>query len=665
MTSVDALAITTIRTLAMDAVQKANSGHPGTPMALAPLSHLLWSRFLRYDPRTPQWWNRDRFILSCGHASMLLYAQLHLAGFDLSLDDIKNFRQWESKTPGHPECGHTSGVETTTGPLGQGFGNAVGMAIAEKHLAARFNRPNHAIVDHHTYVLASDGDLMEGVAAEASSIAGHLELGKLIVFYDDNEITIDGSTELAFSEDVAKRFEAYGWHVQRVDDANDLTLLDRVTKSAQAETKRPSLIIVRSHIAYGAPHKQDTSEAHGSPLGDEEIRLTKQGYGWPADKTFFVPDEVRAFYAKRAEAGKKQGEEWKQCFTAYAREYSDLAREFERVMEQRLPERWERELDALTFDTPEATRQSSGKIMQVVSKVFPELIGGSADLAVSNNTRLKDVPDFSPKHPEGRNLHFGIREHAMAAITNGLALHGGALPFAATFLIFSDYMRPSLRLAAMMNIPTRYVFTHDSIGLGEDGPTHQPIEHLMSLRAIPNFTVIRPADGRETLGAWKIAASERKGPIALSLTRQKVQPVSGTSAAGVAKGAYIISDVPGKPCALILIATGSELAPAYAAWKQLADEGLGVRLVSMPSWEFFAHQSKTYQDEVLPPAVKKRLSIEAGITFGWERFVGSEGASLGIDRFGASAPAEVNFQQFGFTKENIVAKAKQLALALL
>ncbi|MBI4125955.1 MAG: transketolase, partial [Deltaproteobacteria bacterium] len=413
-------------------------------------------------------------------------------------------------------------------------------------------------------------------------------------------------------------------------------------------------------IAYGAPHKQDTSEAHGSPLGDEEIRLTKEGYGWPIDKTFFVPDDVREFYAKRADEGKKRMEDWKVPFVAYTREHPDLAREFQRVMERHLPEGWERELDALKVDEPQATRQSSGKIMQVVSKVFPELIGGSADLAVSNNTRLKDVPDFSPKYPEGRNLHFGIREHAMAAITNGLALHGGVLPFAATFLIFSDYMRPSLRLAAMMNIPTRYVFTHDSIGLGEDGPTHQPIEHLMSLRAIPNFTVIRPADGRETLGAWKVAASERNGPVALSLTRQKVSPVPGTSADGVAKGAYIIGDVPGKACVLILIATGSELGVAFAAWKQLADEGVGVRLVSMPSWELFARQPKTYQDGVLPPTVKKRLSVEAGITFGWERFVGSEGASIGIDRFGASAPAEVSFQQFGFTPENILARAKAL-----
>ena len=656
---IDSLAITTIRCLAMDAVQQANSGHPGTPMALAPLSHLLWSRLIKYNPQNPAWVDRDRFVLSCGHASILLYAQLHLAGFDLSLDEIKNFRQWGSQTPGHPEYGHTAGVETTTGPLGQGFGNAVGMAIAEKHLAARFNRPGYEIIHHHTYVLASDGDLMEGVASEAASIAGHLELGKLIVFYDDNKITIDGSTELAFSEDVAKRFEAYGWHVQKVEDANDLAALERATRHAQTETKRPSLVVVRSHIAFGSPHKQDTSEAHGSPLGDEEVRLTKNVYGWPIDQTFDVPDEVLAFSMKRAEEGKKKEHEWQQHFSAYTNVHPDLAQEYERVIARRLPHHWDEGCASLKLDEPMATRQASGKIIQVLAKSLPELIGGSADLATSNNTRIQGSPDFSPKHPEGRNLHFGIREHAMAAITNGLALHGGLLPFGATFLIFSDYMRPSLRLAAMMNIPTRYVFTHDSIGLGEDGPTHQPIEHLMSLRAIPNFTVIRPADARETLGAWKVAASERNGPIALSLTRQKVSPVPGTSPDGVAKGAYVVASEKGK-CVFILLATGSEMAPAYAAWKQLSDEGVGVRLVSMPSWELFQAQPKSCRDDVLPSTVKRRLSVEAGITFGWERYVGDEGGSIGIDRFGASAPAEVSFQQFGFTKENIVARAKTL-----
>src|SRR3989338_2613462 len=523
--NVDQLAINTIRTLSMDAVQKANSGHPGTPMALAPLSHLLWSRFLRFNPENPHWYNRDRFVLSCGHASMLLYAQLHLAGFDLPLEEIKNFRQWKSKTPGHPEYGHTPGVETTTGPLGQGFGNAVGMAIAEAHLAAKFNRKDFRIVEHETYVLCSDGDLMEGVASEAASLAGFLKLGRLIAFYDDNKITIDGSTDLAFGENVGKRFEAYGWHVEHADDANDLGKLERALQSAKEEGSKPSLIIVRSHIAYGSPNKQDTSAAHGAALGEEEVKLTKQAYGWP-DETFVVPEEVKSFYEKVAAEGMRKEEKWKALFDRYRNEYPELAAECERVMQWKLPANAEKEWPQIDTTKNPATRSVSHSLLQHAAKIFPELIGGSADLAVSNLTFVKEEKDFSSQSREGRNLHFGIREHGMAAIVNGIALHGGLLPYAATFLVFTDYMRPSIRLAALMNIPTRYIFTHDSIGLGEDGPTHQPIEHLMSLRMIPNMTVIRPADAAETLGAWKYMTMYRKGPVALGLTRQGVQHLS-------------------------------------------------------------------------------------------------------------------------------------------
>lgn len=644
----------------MDAVQKANSGHPGTPMALAPLTHLLWSRFLKYNPKNPNWVDRDRFVLSCGHASMLLYSQLHLAGFEVSLEDLKQFRQWGSKTPGHPEYKHTAGVETTTGPLGQGFTNGVGMAIAEKHLAARFNRDGFSIVDHFTYVLASDGDLMEGVAAEAASIAGHLELGKLIVFYDDNEITIDGSTELAFSENVAARFEAYGWHVQFVADANDLKLLEQATLTAQQETEKPSLIIVRSQIGFGSPHKAGTSDAHGAPLGEEEIKLTKQIYGWDPEKKFIVPEEVTAFYAKCIAAGKQREGQWQEMFTRYAKTHPELAQEFQRVMEGRLPEEWKNDWPSFGPKDAMATRQASFKVMQKVAAAFPEFIGGSADLAVSNLTSLEDCPDFSPLHPNGRNIHFGIREHAMAGICNGIALHKGLLPFAATFFTFTDYMRPSMRLAALMNLPVRYVLTHDSIGLGEDGPTHQPIEHLMSLRIMPNMTTIRPADPTETLGAWQYAASHREGPMALVLTRQKVPSLEATNADAVEKGAYVLAESPGKALELVLIATGSEVGLAFDAWKELDTAGIATRLVSMPSWELFEKQPKEYRENVLPPHIKHRISIEAGATFGWQKYVGDEGRSIGLDHFGASAPANVLFEKFGLTKEVIVAVAKQL-----
>lgn len=657
----DLLAINTIRTLAMDAVQKANSGHPGTPMALAPLSHLLWTRFIKFDPQHPRWYDRDRFILSCGHASMLLYAQLHLAGFDVSLEDLKRFRQWESKTPGHPEYGLTPGVETTTGPLGQGFANAVGMAIAEKHLAAKFNRDEFPIVDHFTYALASDGDLMEGISAEAASIAGHLELGKLIVFYDDNEITIDGSTDLTFSEDVGKRFEAYGWHVQRVNDANDLKALEKATLAARAEAQRPSLVIVCSHIAFGSPHKQDSSEAHGAPLGEDEVRLTKEAYDWPTGESFVVPDEVRRLYSDVVRTNAEKHASWQQLvFEAYAHDYSSLAAEFVRIMEGRVPQNWDEDWSTFSLVESLATRQASSRVMQRIAAVFPEFIGGSADLAISNLTQLKKEADFSPPHPAGRNIHYGIREHAMGGISNGLALHGGCLPFAATFLVFSDYMRPAIRLAALMKLPVRYVFTHDSIGLGEDGPTHQPIEHLMSLRMIPELTVIRPADAIETLGAWKHAVSERFGPMALSLTRQKLPTLSCTREEGVQRGAYVLMESKQGSPQIILIATGSEVAPSLEAWKLLEQAGIAARLVSMPSWELFAKQSAAYQAEVFPPAVATRLSIEAGTTFGWERYVGAEGDSIGIDHFGASAPAEVLFQKFGFTPQHIFERAKQL-----
>ena len=660
--SLDLLCINTIRTLAMDAIQAANSGHPGTPMALAPLAYVLYTRHLRHSPRHPDWPDRDRFVLSAGHASMLLYASLHLAGYDLPLEEIRRFRQWGSRTPGHPEHGVAPGVETTTGPLGQGFANGVGMAIAEAHLAARFNRPGHEIVNHRTFAIASDGDLMEGISHEAASLAGHLRLGKLVYLYDDNHITIEGSTDLAFSEDVAQRFSGYGWHVQRVADGNDLAALDAAIGAAKAEAARPSLILVRTHIAWGSPHKQDTAEAHGSPLGADEIALTKAGYGWPVDAKFLVPDEVRTHFGRCVERGETMLSEWEARRAAYERAFPDLAAEWRAALAGELPAGWERSLPAFTpEDGSQATRSWSQRVINAIAPVVATLVGGSADLAPSTNTLIKGGGDLEAGSAGARNMHFGIREHAMGGVLNGMALHRGVRPYGATFLVFSDYMRPSLRLAALMKLPVIVVFTHDSVGLGEDGPTHQPIEQLAALRAIPGMTVIRPADGPETAAAWRAALLNTDGPSVLVLSRQKVPVIDRTRCApadGLLRGAYVLAEASGGQPQLVLLATGSEVALALAARELLEQEGTPTRVVSMPSLEIFARQGADYRDAVLPPTVRSRLAVEAGAAFGWHRWVGTAGDVVSIERFGASAPYERIFQEFGFTAENVAKRAR-------
>ena len=658
----DLLAINTVRTLSMDAVQKADSGHPGTPMALAPLAYVLWTRHMRYDPRDPAWPDRDRFVLSAGHASMLLYSALYLTGYDLSLDDLKQFRQWGSKTPGHPEHGETAGVETTTGPLGQGIGNAVGMAVAESHLAAVFNRPGHAIVDHYTWFICGDGDLMEGISHEAASFAGHARLGKLIGFYDDNKITIDGPTDLAYSDDAGKRFEAYGWHVQHVADVNDLPALDRAIDAAKAVTDRPSMIVVRSHIGYGSP-KQDTNKAHGEPLGVQAIGVTKTALGWPSQEAFFVPDEALAHWREAGARGRTDRDAWAGRQAAYAKAFPEAAAEFDRRIRGDAPVGWE---SAIPTFTPEngavASRAASGKVLNALAPRVPELIGGSADLSPSTLTTLDGAGVFSPETPAGRNVHFGIREHGMGAIMNGMALHGGVLPFGATFLIFSDYMRPAIRLAALMHQHVIYVFTHDSIGLGEDGPTHQPIEQLSTLRAIPNMTLIRPADATETAEAWRAALAHRGGPVALVLSRQKLPFIDRTkygSAAGVARGGYVLADAAGGAPQVVLIASGSEVGLIMEAQQRLAAQGVRARVVSMPSSDLFARQSREYRDEVLPPGIR-RVAVEAGSPMSWYRWVGTDGAVVGLERFGASAPAPRLFQELGLTVDHIVAVVRAM-----
>jgi len=665
-TSLDLLCINTVRTLAMDAVQKANSGHPGTPMALAPVAYVLWQRHLRYNPANPAWAGRDRFVLSCGHACMLLYAALYLTGYDVSLDDIKQFRQWGSKTPGHSEYGHTPGVEVTTGPLGQGVGNAVGLALAEAHLAAIFNRPGHAVIDHHTYFLCSDGDLMEGVSHEACSFAGHLKLGKLIGIYDDNHITIDGKTELTFSDDTARRFEGYGWHVERVADGNDLGALDAALAAARRASDRPSLVIVRTHIGYGSPHKQDTASAHGAPLGEEEVKLTKQNLGWPSLEPFHVPEEALAHWRRAQERGTRLEAEWQQKYAAYRKTHPDLAAELERRLAGRLADGWDADLPAFTPKDAQATRAASGKVLAAVAPKLPELIGGSADLAESTNVVFHNGGDLEAGSWGARNLHFGVREHGMGAVMNGLALHGGIRPVGSTFLIFSEYMRPPIRLAALGRIPALYVFTHDSIGLGEDGPTHQPIEQLASLRAIPNVTVIRPGDATEVVEAWRAALSHRDGPVALVLTRQKVAVIDRSKyapASGVRQGGYVLADAqPGEP-RVILIGTGSEMELVLGAYEKLAGEGVAVRAVSMPCMEFFARQPQAYRDEVLPPAVRARVAVEAAVPQPWYRWVGDRGVVLGLERFGASAPYQRIYQELGLTVDNVVRRAKELLSA--
>ncbi|MFC1857001.1 transketolase [Thermodesulfobacteriota bacterium] len=659
--SVDELCVNTIRTLSMDAVQKANSGHPGAPMGLAPAAFVLWTRILKHNPKNPDWPDRDRFVLSGGHASMLIYSLLYLTGYDISLDDIKNFRQWGSKTPGHPELGITPGVETTTGPLGQGLANAVGMAMAERHLAACFNRPGHDIVDHYTYVICGDGDMMEGVASEAASLAGHLGLNKLICIYDDNKISIEGSTAIAFTEDVALRFQAYGWHVQQVTDGNDLETIQSAIEAARKETARPSLILVRTHIAYGSPNKQDTADAHGAPLGQEEICLTKKNLGWPEDLDFFVPDQCLDFCRQNIEKGQAAQSLWQKRFDNYSQKYPESAQLWTETVNGILPKEWDTDLSDFPLE-PIATRAASGKVLNAIAEKIPTLIGGSADLAPSNKTLIASAKEYQKDSYDGRNIRFGVREHAMGAIVSGMALHKGVRPYAGTFLVFADYMRPSIRLAGLMKLPVIYVFTHDSIAVGEDGPTHQPIDQLVSLRAIPHLTVIRPADATETAAAWRRAILTTAGPVAMILSRQKL-PVfdSDTTNAeeGISKGAYILAESNGKPD-VILIATGSEVHITLQAREILSRKGISARVVSMPSWELFEMTPQEYKDQVLPPDIHARISIEAGSSLGWERYVGQNGIIIGIDGFGASAPGGVLMEKFGFTPEKIVQAAEAL-----
>jgi transketolase len=658
-TAVDELCVNTIRTLSMDAVQQANSGHPGTPMALAPIAHVLYTRVMRHSPQQPDWPDRDRFVLSAGHASMLLYSILYLTGYGVSLDDIKRFRQLGSPAAGHPEYGHAPGIETTTGPLGQGLATSVGLALAERMLAARFNRPGHEIVDHHTYVIASDGDLMEGVASEASSLGGHLALGRLIAFYDDNHISIEGDTALSFSEDVGKRYEAYGWHVQNLGEHLTLDSIEDAVRAAQDVTDRPSLIIARTHIAPGAPNKQDTHEAHGAPLGEEEIRLTKQAYGWPSEEPFFIPGEALERFREAVDRGREQEAEWRERFEAYRAEHPGLAAEFERIVARRLPAGWDADVPK---KGPEAgmiaTRKASHDVIQWVAANVPELVGGSADLAPSTLTLIDGGGDVGPGSYEGRNLHFGIREFGMGAVVNGLTLHG-LRSFGATFLIFSDYMKGALRLAALMRIPATFVFTHDSIGLGEDGPTHQPIEQLAALRATPNIDVVRPAGFNETALAWRHALRQTDRPTVLALSRQglPVWDPAGVPDDAIERGGYVLRDGGGDP-QLILMATGSEVHLAHDAVKILEADGLRVRLVSMPCLDRFAEQDPAYRDSVLPPGVRARVAVEAASPLGWHRWVGPDGDVVAMEGFGASAPAKALYEHFGFTGERIAARAR-------
>ena len=655
--------INTIRFLSIDAIQKANAGHPGAPMGAAAMAYVLWTRFLKHNPADPTWPNRDRFVLSAGHASMLLYSLLHLTGYDLPLDEVKRFRQWGSLTPGHPEYGLTPGVETTTGPLGQGFANGVGLAIAQAHMGAVFNRPDVQIIDHYVYGIVSDGDLMEGVASEAASLAGHLKLGRLIYLYDDNHISIEGKTDLTFTEDRMARFAAYGWHTQTVADGNDLEAIEQAISAAQSETGKPSIIAVRTTIGFGSPNKADTAGVHGEPLGAEEARLTKQNLGWPEDSEFLVPEDVGEHFREALADGEKLQAAWQERFNSFAAEHPGLASEWKRRLAGVLPDGWDQDIPAFDPDPKGvATRASAGSVLDAIAQHVPEIIGGSADLAPSTKTLIKGTGDFAAGAYENRNLRFGVREHGMAGVLNGMALYGGLRPFGATFMVFSDYARPSARLAAMMELPVVYVFTHDSVGVGEDGPTHQPIEHVGALRAIPGMTVIRPGDAKESAAAWKFAAMNQEGPIALALTRQSIPTLPGTAddpAMGVGLGGYVVVDWPEgtQSNRVILIGSGSELHLAVAAGEELAGRGIAARVVSMPSWELFDAQSLEYRESVLPREVKARVAVEAGVTFGWDRYVGLDGEVVGLDRFGASAPYQEVLRQLGITVENIVAKA--------
>jgi transketolase len=677
---IDELCVNAIRMLSVDAVEKAKSGHPGAPMGLAPAAYVLWTRFLKHNPKNPQWFDRDRFILSAGHASMLLYSMLYLTGYeDISLDQIKQFRQWGSRTPGHPERELASGIETTTGPLGQGFGNGVGMAIAEAFLAARYNRPGFQLLDHYTYGIVSDGDLMEGVAAEAASLAGHLKLGKLIYLYDNNRISLAASTDVTFTEDVAKRFEAYGWHTVPVNDVNDLNAMESALRAARGETGRPSLILVRSHIGYGAPEKQDTFEVHGAPLGAEETKRAKQRLNWPLEPSFYIPDEALSVFRESVARGDSAEQKWQEQFSAYQQKFPDLARELEGLLRGRLPEGWDAAIPEFPADPKGlATRAASGKVLNAIAPKLPVLMGGSADLNPSTYTAMAQLGDFESPDRDfqssqglsgggssyaGRNLHFGVREHAMGAIINGMAAHGGVLPFGSTFLIFSDYMRPSIRLAALMELGVIYVFTHDSIGVGEDGPTHQPIEQLAALRVIPRLLVIRPGDANETAVAWRVAIESRSHPVALVLSRQNVPTLDRadlTSALGLKRGAYVLADVDGRVPDLILIASGSELSLVVSARAELREKNINARVVSMPSWELFDSQPQEYRDYVLPPSVRARLAVEAALPLGWHRYVGDHGDVIGVERFGASAPGNIVMEKFGFTLDHVVERALKL-----
>ena len=671
--------INTLRFLSVDAVQKADSGHPGLPMGAAAMAYVLWTRFLKYNPANPGWFDRDRFVLSPGHGSMLLYSLLHLTGYDLPLEQIKHFREWGSMTPGHPERGVTPGVETTTGPLGQGFGNGVGLAMAEAHLAACYNRPGAEIVNHFTYGIVSDGDLMEGVSSEAASLAGHLKLGKLIYLYDDNRVTLSAGTDITFTEDRARRFEAYGWHVQSVADGNDLAAIDAALRTARAETQRPSLILARTHIGYGAPDKQDSFESHGSPLGVDEVRLAKQNLGWPTEPLFYIPEKAGQHFRKAIERGKSAETEWNNRISAYGRAFPDLAKAFLQAMHGELPDGWDRDIPPFPADEKGmATRVAAGKVMNAVAPRLPALIGGSADLNPSTYTALSGLGDLEPAGvtvPDkqgavegvwsyaGRNIYFGVREHGMGAILNGLAAHSGAVPFGATFLIFSDYMRPPIRLAAMMKLHVIYVFTHDSIALGQDGSTHQPVEQLAGLRAVPGLTVIRPGDANETAVAWRVALEAGDSPVALVLTRQNVPTLDRSQCAaadGLRRGAYVLADAPkGRPD-VILIATGSEVGLIMAARQTLQERNVMARVVSMPSWDLFDAQPQSYRDQVLLPAVHARLAVEAGASQGWHRYVGDHGDVLGVDRYGASAPGDVVMREYGFTADNVCKRAMAL-----
>ncbi len=654
--------INTVRVLAADAVQKANSGHPGTPMGLAPMGHVLWSEIMNYNPQNPEWANRDRFILSCGHACLLQYSFLYLTGYPITMDDIKKFRQLHSKTAGHPEYGLLPGIEVTTGPLGQGFANGVGFAIAQKYMAARYNKPEFPILDYKIYTICSDGDMMEGITSEAASLAGHLQLGNMIYLYDDNHISIEGNTNIAFDEDVAQRFEAYGWHVQVLADGNDLKALAAAIKNAQKETHRPSLIKVRTHIGYGSPNKQDTAAAHGSALGEEEVKLVKENFGFDPNKYFQVSDEVLNYYREAGKKGITKEKEWNTLYKNYKEKYKELADEYELFSSGKLPKGWKDNLPVFKTGEAMATRTASGKMLNAIADFLPNLIGGSADLAPSTDTNLEKYKSFSAENFEGRNFHFGIREHAMGAVLNGLALSKFIIPYGATFLVFSDYMRPPIRLAAIMKIRPIYVFTHDSIALGEDGTTHQPVEQLIGLRSVPNITVIRPADANETVQAWRVALEHTSGPVALILTRQKIPIIDQekyTKADALEKGAYILSDSKTTPD-ILLIGTGSEVHLLIDAQQKLQEQNIAARVISMPSWELFEKQNDVYKEKIFPKTLRKRLAVEAGSPLGWLKYVTDDGAIIGINKFGESAPGEEVMKEYGFTVENVVKRAKAL-----